>query len=96
MLEYVFPLVGPNAFLTTSVENKVGVEFYKNMGFRISAEFPGHCQGYPCTCIRMTLPTSKHADRIPQPVKESLMLAGFSEENWGDAYRDEDRVWRWR
>ena len=95
LVEYVMPKLGEDAFLTTVLENTGGVAFYQQMGFRISATFPGSCQGYPCTCVRLTVPGSAREDQPPVPVKESLILAGYCEAKPGRAIRDEMGVWRW-
>ncbi|MBE9030507.1 GNAT family N-acetyltransferase [filamentous cyanobacterium LEGE 11480] len=95
LVEYVLPQLGPDAFLTTALENTGGVMFYQQMGFRISATFPGSCQAYPCTCVRLTLPGSMRENQPPVPVKESLVLAGYCESNPGRAVRDAQGIWRW-
>ena len=95
LVDHVLPMLGKDAFLTTALENTGGVSFYQQTGFRIAATFPGSCQGYSCTCVRLTMPGSIHEDRPPVPVKESLLLAGYSEAKPGRAMRDEIGVWRW-
>ena len=95
LVEYVLPELGKDAFLTTAFENTGGVIFYQQMGFRISAIFPGSCQGYPCTCVRLTMPGSAREDQPPVPVKESLILAGYCEAKPGRAVRDKTGIWRW-
>lgn len=95
LVAFVLPKLGKDAFLTTAFENTGGVTFYQQMGFRISATFPGSCQGYQCTCVRLTLPGSAREDQPPVPVKESLVLAGYCESNPGTAIRDEMGIWRW-
>ncbi|MEM9090641.1 MAG: GNAT family N-acetyltransferase [Cyanobacteria bacterium P01_F01_bin.53] len=95
LVESVLPKLGEDAFLTTSLENTGAIAFYQHMGFRISATFPGSCQGYPCTCVRLTMPGSAREDIPPFPVKESLVLAGYSEAKPGKALKDKMGVWRW-
>ena len=95
LVEHVLPKLGKDAFLTTALENAGGVSFYQDMGFRIAAIFPGSCQGYRCTCVRLTQPGSALEDRPPTPAKESLVLAGYGESNPGKAVRDNTGVWRW-
>ena len=96
LFEKVRSILGKNAYVLTALENVNGVKFYQKLGFRISATFPGSCQGYPCTCVRLTMPNSSHENRKPSPCKESLLLAGFGEADWGEACKDEAGIWRWQ
>jgi|GEM_PF-668827 len=96
LVEQVRSQLIPHGFVTTALENERGVKFYERMGFHICATFPGSCQDYPCTCVRLTLPSSRHNDRVPQPTKGSLLLAGYDGKDWGVPYRDEDGIWRWK
>ena len=75
--------LGPDAWLTTAEENVEGVQFYKSVGFIVAATFPGYCQEYPCNCIRLVKPGSRHARRPPVPTQKALQLAGFTEESSG-------------
>lgn len=88
--------LGPDAWLTTAEENAEGVQFYKSVGFIVAATFPGYCQEYPCTCIRLVKPGSRHARHPPTPTQKALQLAGFTEENPGKAVLDAEGVWRWQ
>lgn len=93
LVEFALPKLGPDGYLIAVKGNLNGTNFYKKMGFRVVAEFPGCCQGYGCTCYRFALPGSKHANRPPQPTKDALRLVG--DEGNGRAIRGEDGVWRW-
>ena len=94
LMEHVRPMIGPDGHVLAV--NPLAIQFYQQMGFEICAEFPGGCQGYACTCIRLAFPGSPRADRAPVPMKESLLLAGFDESDWGTAVKDSDGIWRWR
>ncbi len=95
LMAYVWPLIGEDGHLTVIAENTRAVGFYWSLGFTPAAVFPGDCEGYPCEVIRLCLPTSRHRERPAQPSESSLLLAGFSADNWGHAERDPDGVWRW-
>ena len=95
LVEHVRSRLEPNGHVLCLQENRYGFPFYQKMGFQPAAYFPGHVQGHPCTCVRLTLPGSVHADREPRPLKSSLAAHGYSEDNWGKAVRDEEGVWRW-
>ena len=95
LVEHVRSGLGKDGFVLCTQENEKGFCFYQKVGFQPVAFFPGSVQGYPCTCVRMTLPGSVHANRPPQPVKESLLAHGYSEDNWGKAERDQRGIWRW-
>lgn len=95
MMEHVLPLVGPDAVLTALTTNTAAIAFYERVGLVQAAVMPGDCEGYRCDITRMCLPGSQYRDRYPQPVESSLLLAGYSAENWGHAERDEQGVWRW-
>ena len=95
LMHHVLPKLGKNAYLTTALENADGVAFYQAMGFRISATFPGSCQGCACTCVRLTWPGGDREAIPPKPVKESLVLAGYDDTNPGQAIKDESGIWRW-
>ncbi|MEN8445562.1 MAG: GNAT family N-acetyltransferase [Cyanobacteria bacterium J06555_13] len=96
LVEPVRPQLGRDGYVLTVLENTAAVKFYEQMGFTICAVFPGAYQNYPCTCVRFALPSSRHRDRPPTPVKESLLLSGFDDTDWGTAYRDPYNIWRWK
>ena len=96
LYSYVEPMLGKHAWLTTPKENSIGVQFYHNLGFVISALFPGHCQGYSCTCLRMVRPGSKIHDLPPHPATESLLLAGYTNDRQGTAVLKSNGVWEWQ
>lgn len=95
LVEHVRPQLGKDAYVLTVLENTAAVKFYERLGFTICAVFPGAYQNYPCTCVRLALPSSRHRNRPPAPVKKSLLLAGFDEGNWGIAVLDSSNIWRW-
>lgn len=95
MMDHVRPLVGPDAVLTALSTNTGAIAFYEALGFVQAAVMPGDCEGYACNITRMCLPTSQYRDRYPRPVESSLLLAGYSAENWGHAEKGADGVWRW-
>lgn len=87
--------LGQHGFVLCAKENEYGFKFYQKVGFRPVAYFPGNERGYPCICVRLTLPGSIHAERKPRPTISSLIAHGYSEENWGKAIRDKDGIWYW-
>ena len=95
LVEHVRDSLEPDGFVLCAEENVYGFNFYQRVGFRPVAFFPGNERGYPCTCVRMTLPGSVHAEREPRPTEASLAAHGYSEENRGEAIRDERGIWRW-
>jgi hypothetical protein len=88
-------LIDPHGYISCLLTNTRAAAFYEKYGFVPSAVYPGDCEGYPCEVLRLCLPTSRHRERAPQPYETSLVLAGFSAENWGHAERDAEGVWRW-
>jgi GNAT superfamily N-acetyltransferase len=95
LTEYVLPILGPDAFVLCASQNRKGVGFYRSRGFTIAARFPGEVHGYPCECLRLCLPESRHRERPPKPAESALRLAGFSKDEPGRAFRGEDGVWTW-
>ncbi|MGI8935887.1 MAG: GNAT family N-acetyltransferase [Phormidesmis sp.] len=95
LVEAVEEELGSDAWLTTAEENVEGVQFYKSLGFIVAATFPGHCQRYPCTCIRLVKPGSRLATGPPKPTQAALRLAGQTKDNPGRAVQDAKGVWRW-
>ena len=96
LVEHVRSQLGPDGYVLTVLENTAAVKFYERLGFTICAIFPGAYQSYPCTCVRLALPSSRHRNRPPTPVKKSLLLAGFDDTDWGTAYLDPSNIWRWK
>jgi hypothetical protein len=54
--------VGPQAWLNTMGGNEAAIAFYRKAGFDVVKSFPSDCEGYPCTCLRLALPTSSMHD----------------------------------
>jgi putative acetyltransferase len=96
LIHHVMPLVGEDAFVVCIAQNPQAVAFYRSFGLIPAAIFPGEAQSYPCTCVRLTLLTSKHRHRPPTPSKAALRLAGFSEQSPGAAVKDSQGVYHWR
>lgn len=96
LVDHVRPQLGQHGYVLTVLENTAAVKFYERMGFTICAVFPGSYQNHPCTCVRLALPSSRHRNRPPTPVKASLLLAGFNDTDWGTAYLDASNIWRWK
>jgi len=96
LVEHVCPQLGQNGYVLTVLENTAAVKFYEQLGFTICAVFPGAYKSYPCTCVRLALPASRHRSRPPTPVKASLLLAGFDDTDWGTAYLNASNIWRWK
>jgi GNAT superfamily N-acetyltransferase len=95
LVEHVRDELGPHGYVLCALENRGGFAFYQAVGFRPVAFFPGETRGFPCTCVRMTFPGSRHADRPPRPAPSSLRAHGFPEDDPGRGVRGEDGVWRW-
>ena len=53
---------GPEAWLNTMGGNCAAIAFYRKAGFDVVKSFPSDCVGYPCTCLRLALPTSRMHD----------------------------------
>jgi ribosomal protein S18 acetylase RimI-like enzyme len=53
---------GPEAWLNTMDGNAAAIAFYRKAGFDIVKSFPSNCDGYPCTCLRLALLTSRMHD----------------------------------
>lgn len=96
LMGHVLPRLGPDGWVMVLASNERAVAFYALFGFQTAAAFPGDCEGYACTVLRMCLPGSPHAERPPRPEISSLLLAGYSETAPGEAVRGEDGVWRWQ
>jgi len=96
LVQHVLPKLGADAFVLCVGENPAALAFYRSFGFVIAARFPGDAYGYPCQCVRLTLPTSKHRRRLPTPSKTALRLADFTETSPGQAFLGEDGVYYWR
>ena len=97
LVEHIKPLIGKNGSVGCIKENLPALQFYEKMGFRKAAIFPGWIQDdYRCTVIRLAFPGSKYQDIPPKPCKKSLKLAGYDENNWGQAVRDANGVWQWK
>ncbi|MGA2233017.1 MAG: GNAT family N-acetyltransferase [Tepidisphaeraceae bacterium] len=95
LVEHVKPILGEHGFVLTVAENPAGVAFYQSLGFVVCARFPGEAQGYPCECVRLALPTSRHRQRPPTPTALALRLAGFTQELPGRAFLGEDGIYDW-
>jgi len=96
LIQHALPVLGPDAFVLCAGENLDGIAFYQSHGLVIAACFPGIADGFPCQCIRLSLPTSKHRTRPPKPTPEALRLAGFTPETPGSAHQDADGIFYWR
>ena len=54
--------IGPEAWLNTMAGNDAAIAFYRKAGFDVVKSFPSDCNGFPCTCLRLALPTSRMHD----------------------------------
>ena len=54
--------IGPQAWLNTIGGNEAALAFYRKAGFDVVNSMPGNCDGYPCTTLRLALPTSQMRD----------------------------------
>jgi ribosomal protein S18 acetylase RimI-like enzyme len=53
---------GPQAWVNTMEGNAAAIAMYRKAGFELVKSFPSDCDGYPCTCLRLALPTSRMHD----------------------------------
>lgn len=62
LLKQAMQECGPDAWLNTMAGNEAAIQFYKRSGFEVVKSFPSDCDGYPCTCLRLALPSSRMHD----------------------------------
>jgi ribosomal protein S18 acetylase RimI-like enzyme len=53
---------GEQAWVNTMAGNQAAVSLYRSAGFNVVKSFPSDCDGYPCVCVRLALPTSRMHD----------------------------------
>ncbi len=53
---------GAQAWVNTMAGNAPAIALYRKAGFELVKSFPSDCDGYPCTCLRLALPTSRMHD----------------------------------
>ena len=68
LLQEALQHCGPEAWVNTMGGNVAAIALYRKAGFEIVNEFPSDCDGYPCTCVRLALPTSCMRDPNQQRV----------------------------
>jgi GNAT superfamily N-acetyltransferase len=49
---------GPDAWVNMLAGNARALALYRGAGFDVVRSFPGDCDGFPCTCLVLALPTS--------------------------------------
>ena len=54
--------IGPEAWVNTMGGYEAALAMYQSAGFVVVKEFASDCVGYPCTCARLALPTSRMSD----------------------------------
>jgi ribosomal protein S18 acetylase RimI-like enzyme len=60
---------GREAWVNTMAGNDAAIALYRKAGFDLVKSFPSDCDGYPCTCVLLALPTSRMHD--PDATNES-------------------------
>ena len=53
---------GPQAWVNTMGGNEPAIAMYRKAGFDVVKSFPSDCDGFPCTCLLLALPTSRMHD----------------------------------
>ncbi|HSH93997.1 MAG TPA: GNAT family N-acetyltransferase [Roseimicrobium sp.] len=62
LLEHAMGQIGPEAWTNTIAGNEPALALYRAAGFEIVWEQRGDCDGYPCTAMRLALPTCRMRD----------------------------------
>lgn len=62
LLAAALKLCGRDAWLNTLEGNAAALALYRKAGFDIVKSFSSNCDGYPCVCLRLALPTSRMHD----------------------------------
>jgi len=53
---------GSQAWVNTMDGNAAAISLYRKAGFELVKSFPSDCDGYPCTCVRLALTSSRMRD----------------------------------
>jgi ribosomal protein S18 acetylase RimI-like enzyme len=62
LLDEALKHCGPQAWVNTMGGNAAAIAMYRKAGFDLVKSFPSDCDGYPCTCLQLALPTSRMHD----------------------------------
>ncbi|MHC5004429.1 MAG: GNAT family N-acetyltransferase [Planctomycetota bacterium] len=54
--------IGPQAWTSTLGGNDAAIGLFREAGMELVRARPGDCDGYPCTALRLALPTSRMRD----------------------------------
>lgn len=58
LITAVLDRIGPDAWTNTMGGNEVSIGLFKSVGMELVFERPSDCEGFPCTVVRLALPTS--------------------------------------
>jgi ribosomal protein S18 acetylase RimI-like enzyme len=59
LLSEAIARIGPQAWVNVIGGNQPAIAIYRSVGMEIVWQRPSDCDGYPCTTLRMALPTSR-------------------------------------
>ncbi len=62
LLAHALEAIGPQAWTNALAENEPAVSLYLRAGFEVVWRRASECDGYPCTAMRLALPTSRMRD----------------------------------
>lgn len=62
LLNHALQQIGPEAWTNMLVGNDPALALYRQAGFEVVWERRGDCDGFPCTAMRLALPTSRMRD----------------------------------
>lgn len=60
LLEAALNVVHDNPYLFVFNNNKAAIQLYSLYGFKSELEYETNCNGYPCTCIKLSRPNREY------------------------------------